>query len=65
MAYTTLVSTGVLAAHAGEWAVVDCRFDLANESWGRDQYLAGHIPAAVYASLGTEPYSTQPIAEPA
>jgi thiosulfate/3-mercaptopyruvate sulfurtransferase len=54
MAYTTLVSTSVLAAHAGEWAVVDCRFDLANESWGRDQYLAAHIPAAVYASLNDD-----------
>ena len=35
MSYTTLISTETLAAHLGEWAVVDCRFDLANESWGR------------------------------
>jgi thiosulfate/3-mercaptopyruvate sulfurtransferase len=54
MAYTTLVSTDVLAAHAGEWTVVDCRFDLANEAWGREQYLASHIPGAVYASLNDD-----------
>ena len=38
MHYTTLVSTDALAAHLGDWAVVDCRFDLANEQWGREQY---------------------------
>ena len=54
MAYTTLVSTDVLAAHAGDWAVVDCRFDLANDGWGREQYLAGHVPGAVYASLNDD-----------
>lgn len=54
MAYSTLISTETLAAHLGDWAVVDCRFDLANESWGRHQYLAGHIPAAVYASLNDD-----------
>ena len=54
MSYTTLVSTDVLAAHAGDWAVVDCRFDLADDAWGREQYLAGHIPGAVYASLNDD-----------
>jgi thiosulfate/3-mercaptopyruvate sulfurtransferase len=51
MPFTTLVSTDTLAAHPGEWAIVDCRFDLANAGWGRAQYLAGHVPGAVYASL--------------
>jgi thiosulfate/3-mercaptopyruvate sulfurtransferase len=51
MAYSTLISTETLAARHGDWAVVDCRFDLADASWGRKQYLAGHIPGAVYASL--------------
>ena len=54
MSFTTLVSTDTLAAHLGEWAVVDSRFDLANESWGREQYAAGHIPGAVYASLNDD-----------
>src|SRR5262245_5909287 len=54
MAYTTLVSTGTLAAHLGDWIVVDCRFDLANEAWGREQYAASHIPGAVYASLNDD-----------
>ena len=54
MPFTTLVSTEVLAAHVGEWAIVDCRFDLANDAWGREQYAAGHIPGAVYASLNDD-----------
>lgn len=50
--YTTIVSTDTLAAGlGGEWVIVDCRFDLQNEWWGREQYLAAHIPGAVYASL--------------
>jgi len=52
MTYTTLISTEALAAHARpDWVVVDCRYDLADEHWGHDQYLAGHVPGAVYASL--------------
>ncbi|HET9270403.1 MAG TPA: sulfurtransferase [Vicinamibacterales bacterium] len=54
MSFSTLVSTDTLAAHLGEWAVVDCRFDLANESWGREQYAAAHVPGAVYASLNDD-----------
>ena len=54
MPFSTLVSTDTLAAHLGEWAVVDCRFDLANESWGREQYAAAHVPGAVYASLNDD-----------
>jgi thiosulfate/3-mercaptopyruvate sulfurtransferase len=52
MPYTTLVSTETLAANLqSDWVVVDCRFDLANEGWGREQYEVSHIPGAVYASL--------------
>lgn len=55
MSYTTLISTDTLAAHLGEgWVIVDCRYDLQNESWGRDQYRAAHVPGAVYASLGKD-----------
>ena len=52
--YTTIVSTDVLAAHLTDWAIVDCRFDLKNEHWGRDQYRAGHVPGAVYASVNAD-----------
>ena len=61
--YTTIVSTDLLASHlevrltaatAGDWAIVDCRFDLQNEQWGRDQYRLAHIPGAVYASLNED-----------
>ncbi len=50
---TTIVSTNELAAHLQDpsWAIVDCRFDLANPARGRRDYLAGHIPGAVYADL--------------
>ena len=52
MAYTTLISTDTLASRLDDsWVVVDCRYDLPAESWGIDQYRAGHIPGAVYASL--------------
>ena len=54
MTYSTLVSTDILAAHLGNWAIVDCRFDLQDENWGRTQYRAGHIPGAVYASLNDD-----------
>lgn len=53
--HTTLVSTDVLASHLdGDWVVVDCRFDLQNDQWGREQYLAAHIRGAVYASLNRD-----------
>jgi thiosulfate/3-mercaptopyruvate sulfurtransferase len=51
MTYTTVVSTAILDGKLGDWAVVDCRFDLHNAAWGREQYRLGHIPGAVYASL--------------
>jgi thiosulfate/3-mercaptopyruvate sulfurtransferase len=50
--YTTLISTNELSASTSEaWTIVDCRFDLQDEGWGRDQYGAAHIPSAVYADL--------------
>lgn len=49
--HTTIVSTDTLAAASPDWVIVDCRFDLQNEAWGRQQYLAAHIPGAVHASL--------------
>lgn len=51
MAYTTVISTDALASQLDEFVIVDCRYDLKDESWGAGQYRAGHIPGAVYASL--------------
>jgi thiosulfate/3-mercaptopyruvate sulfurtransferase len=53
MPFTTLVDTATLAAHLGNpgWVVVDCRFMLTDRAWGSREYLARHIPGAVYAHL--------------
>lgn len=53
MAYQTLISTEELAEHFrdDDWAVIDCRFSLADPSLGRSQYMESHIPGAVYAHL--------------
>ncbi|HET9195782.1 MAG TPA: rhodanese-like domain-containing protein, partial [Vicinamibacterales bacterium] len=52
--HSTIVSTDLLAAHLDDWTIVDCRFDLQNEHWGRDEYRLAHIPGAVYASLNAD-----------
>ena len=53
MAFTTLISPAELAANLGKpnWAIIDCRFSLADTEAGRRNYLAGHIPGAIYAHL--------------
>ncbi len=53
MIYTTLIDTDDLARNLGshDWAVVDCRFSLDDPQRGRSDYLAAHIPGAVYADL--------------
>ena len=49
---TALIDTGALAAlPPADVLIVDCRFDLADPGKGRREFLDGHIPAAVYASL--------------
>ena len=49
---TTLITADALAAALpGEVLVVDCRMDLADPSRGERDYLAGHLPGAVHASL--------------
>jgi thiosulfate/3-mercaptopyruvate sulfurtransferase len=52
--HSTIVSTDLLAAHLDDWTIVDCRFDLQNEHWGRDEYRLAHIPGAVYANLNAD-----------
>jgi thiosulfate/3-mercaptopyruvate sulfurtransferase len=54
MIHTTIVSTDVLEANLAEWAIVDCRFDLQHDGWGREQYRAAHVPGSVYASLSDD-----------
>ncbi len=47
-----LISVAELAAADPDAIlVVDCRFQLADPAQGRRDYLAGHIPGAMYASL--------------
>jgi thiosulfate/3-mercaptopyruvate sulfurtransferase len=56
MPFTTLITSAELAEEATNKAlvIVDCRFDLANVPWGRGEYLARHIPRAVYAHLDAD-----------
>lgn len=48
-----LISVAALASRISrpDLLIVDCRFDLFDTSRGRADYLAGHIPGAVYAHL--------------
>ncbi len=56
MTYTTLITPTDLAPHLHDpnWALVDCRFALNDPTLGRQRYLAGHIPGAVYADLNLD-----------
>lgn len=55
MSHTTLIATDELAAQLSSgWAVIDCRFDLQDDAWGRAQYEAAHVPGAVYADLNAD-----------
>jgi thiosulfate/3-mercaptopyruvate sulfurtransferase len=51
--YATLIEPSELAARTGDenWAVLDCRFDLARPEWGASAYSDGHVPHAIYAHL--------------
>jgi thiosulfate/3-mercaptopyruvate sulfurtransferase len=50
---TTLIEPAALAAHLADpdWAIVDCRFELALPKWGALAWASGHIPNALYAHL--------------
>ena len=72
--YTTLIEAAELAAESSEpqWALLDCRFDLASPQWGAAAYAEGHIPRALYAHLDRDlsgPVTPQtgrhPLPEPA
>ncbi len=53
MPHTTLLAPSDLRAHLDDpaWAIVDCRFSLADTERGRRAYREAHIPGAVYAHL--------------
>ena len=54
MSYTTLISAEqlqALVASAKPLRIFDCTFDLMKPNAGQEQYLASHIPGAVYANL--------------
>jgi len=54
--YANLISVAELAplVEAGTVAVFDCRDDLMRPGWGREAYLEGHVPGAVYVDLGKD-----------
>lgn len=51
--FSTLIAPTELVPHLGDpgWAVFDCRFTIKEPESGRNGYLAGHIPGAVYVHL--------------
>ena len=53
MIYTTLIKVEELKRELSDsrLVIVDCRFSLEDTELGREQYLQGHIPGAVYAHL--------------
>src|SRR5262245_45152469 len=52
----TLVDSESVARHLSDpdWAIIDCRYNLDDEGWGRRGYLASHIPGAAYAHLADD-----------
>jgi thiosulfate/3-mercaptopyruvate sulfurtransferase len=56
MTFTTLIDTERLAGRLSDPAlvIVDCQFDLHNPPWGEREYLAAHVPGAVYADLNRD-----------
>jgi thiosulfate/3-mercaptopyruvate sulfurtransferase len=56
MAFTTLISTAVLALHMDDpaFAIIDCRTKLDDAGWGEREHAAAHIPGAVYADLNRD-----------
>mgnify|MGYP001018385929 CR=1 FL=1 len=61
MPFTTLISTAELADHLADpdWAIVDVRSSLTDHAIGERNYLAAHIPGAVYAHLERDLSSPQ------
>lgn len=49
-----LISTSELASRLDEVALCDIRWALTDPDYGREDYLAGHIPGAVFVDLDTD-----------
>lgn len=51
--FTDIIETSELASHLEDpdWLIFDCRFNLADPSWGEKEYFRSHIPGAIYAHL--------------
>jgi len=51
--FTTLIDANTLSAQLirEELALLDCRFDLANVSWGEAEFARAHLPGALYLHL--------------
>ncbi|HTP08335.1 MAG TPA: sulfurtransferase [Anaerolineae bacterium] len=56
MSYTTLISATELLPNLSDpnWAIIDCRFALADPERGRRDYVQAHIPGAIYAHLNED-----------
>ncbi len=65
--HTTLITVQTLQsliAQGQSPKIFDCSFDLTRASVGRQQYLEGHIPGAIYADLDTDLSDKRPDAQP-
>jgi thiosulfate/3-mercaptopyruvate sulfurtransferase len=53
MAFQTILSAADLKNNLKnpDWAILDCRFDFQETELGFQDYLAGHIPGAIYIHL--------------
>ena len=53
MPYTTIISPDLLAQHLQdpEWVVIDCRFSLADKSYGQTAWNQSHIPGSRFVDL--------------
>jgi thiosulfate/3-mercaptopyruvate sulfurtransferase len=51
--WSTLVTAQELLAHQSDPSIrlLDCRHQLTNPKWGREQYERGHLPGAVHAHI--------------
>lgn len=54
--YTTLIDCGSLldAYENPDWLIFDTRYDLADKDAGKQAYLEGHIPGAIYVDLNDD-----------
>ena len=51
--YTSLIDSNSLLNELGNpaWLIIDTRYDLMNKEAGRNAYLEGHIPGAIYLDV--------------